>query len=61
MTTAILVALVALALVGLGCVLWAEHGGPRWTTAVARATLAAGTAVRVALTSRSRRNDAPSD
>ncbi|MFI1758759.1 hypothetical protein [Streptomyces sp. NPDC020571] len=31
---------------GCACVMWASRGGPPWTRAVARATLAAGELVR---------------
>ncbi|MFC8509578.1 hypothetical protein ACFU3J_07835 [Streptomyces sp. NPDC057411] len=36
----------ALALVGCGCVVWAARGGPRWARGVAAVTLAAGEVVR---------------
>ncbi|AZM87156.1 MULTISPECIES: hypothetical protein [Streptomyces] len=42
----VLLGIVALAVGGCACVVWAERGGPRWARVVARVTLAAGDLVR---------------
>ncbi|MFI1177331.1 hypothetical protein [Streptomyces melanogenes] len=42
----VLLGVVALAVGGCACVVWAERGGPRWARAVAAMTLAAGELVR---------------
>ncbi|RSS64878.1 hypothetical protein EF912_01170 [Streptomyces sp. WAC07061] len=42
----VLLGVVALAVGGCVCVVWAERGGPRWARVVARVTLAAGDLVR---------------
>ncbi|MFF8601314.1 hypothetical protein ACF065_23190 [Streptomyces sp. NPDC015232] len=42
----VLSAVLVLALVGCGCVVWAARGGPRWVRGVAATTLAAGELVR---------------
>ncbi|WP_203631993.1 hypothetical protein [Streptomyces halstedii] len=54
MVVLVLLAVLALAVAGCVCVVWAERGGPRWVRAVATMTLAAGTMVR-----HSRRNPRP--
>lgn len=46
MLVLVLLGVLALAVGGCVCVVWAERGGPRWARAVATVTLAAGTAVR---------------
>ncbi|WP_371648149.1 MULTISPECIES: hypothetical protein [unclassified Streptomyces] len=42
----LLLGVLALAVGGCACVVWAERGGPRWTRVVAAMTLAAGELVR---------------
>lgn len=42
----VLLGVLALAVGGCVCVVWAERGGPRWVRAVATVTLAAGELVR---------------
>ncbi|MEV0451579.1 hypothetical protein [Streptomyces sp. NPDC050600] len=56
MAILILSALVVLAAVGCGCVVWAARGGPRWTRGVAGATLAAGELARGVSRSSRKRN-----
>ncbi|MYY19382.1 hypothetical protein GT018_27900 [Streptomyces sp. SID4912] len=46
MVALVLLGVLALAVGGCVCVVWAERGGPRWARAVATVTLAAGKAVR---------------
>ncbi|MFF2186291.1 hypothetical protein [Streptomyces sp. NPDC058155] len=46
MIVLVLLGVVALAVGGCVCVVWAERGGPRWVRAVAAMTLAAGKVVR---------------
>ncbi|MEU8778625.1 hypothetical protein [Streptomyces sp. NPDC048606] len=46
--------LLALAVGGTACVVWAERGGPRWVRVVARITLAVGSVARGAAKSRRR-------
>ncbi|MFD5899805.1 MULTISPECIES: hypothetical protein [unclassified Streptomyces] len=46
MIVLVLLGVVALAVGGCVCVVWAERGGPRWVRAVAAITLAAGKVVR---------------
>ncbi|MFD9428359.1 MULTISPECIES: hypothetical protein [unclassified Streptomyces] len=46
MVQAALLVVLALAVGGCVCVVWAGRGGPRWVRAVAAVTLAAGTVVR---------------
>ncbi|MFF5972418.1 hypothetical protein ACFY7C_12970 [Streptomyces sp. NPDC012769] len=46
MTLLILSGILALVVAGCSCVVWAARGGPRWTRAVSRATLAAADAAR---------------
>ncbi|MFJ3898872.1 MULTISPECIES: hypothetical protein [unclassified Streptomyces] len=41
MIVAVLLVVLALAVGGCACVLWAERGGPRWARAVANVTLIA--------------------
>lgn len=54
MIVLVLLGVLALAVGGCVCVVWAERGGPRWVRAVATMTLAAGEVVR-----RSERNRRP--
>ncbi|MFB8353320.1 hypothetical protein [Streptomyces niveus] len=54
MITLVLLGVVALAVGGCVCVVWAERGGPPWVRTVAAVTLAAGKVVR-----RSRKNRRP--
>ncbi|MEV6162272.1 hypothetical protein AB0L71_10125 [Streptomyces sp. NPDC052052] len=42
----VLLGVLALAVGGCACVVWAEHGGPRWVRAVSAMTLAVSEAVR---------------
>ncbi|MFJ5588353.1 hypothetical protein ACIQCG_01220 [Streptomyces noursei] len=42
----LLLGVVMFAVGGCACVLWAEHGGPRWVRRVATVTLAASELVR---------------
>ncbi|MER7950146.1 hypothetical protein ABTY59_22415 [Streptomyces sp. NPDC096079] len=42
----VLIGILALAVFGCGCVVWASRGGPRWVRAVAMVTLLGGEAVR---------------
>lgn len=42
----VLLGVVALAVVGCVCVVWAERGGPRWVHAAASVTLTMGKVVR---------------
>ncbi|MDI3422664.1 hypothetical protein QIT00_29680 [Streptomyces sp. B-S-A12] len=42
----LLIGVLALAVGGCVCVVWAQRGGPRWVRAVATVTLAAGKMVR---------------
>ncbi|MFJ3922110.1 hypothetical protein [Streptomyces sp. NPDC090022] len=44
--TVLLLGVLALAVGGCVCVVWAERGGPRWVRAVAAVTLAAGELAR---------------
>ncbi|WP_187280288.1 hypothetical protein OIE71_34140 [Streptomyces sp. NBC_01725] len=46
MIAPVLLGVVALAVGGCVCVVWAERGGPGWARAVAAVTLAAGKLVR---------------
>ncbi|MET9378138.1 hypothetical protein ABZX98_29075 [Streptomyces sp. NPDC002992] len=46
MAVLILSGVLVLAVGGCVCVVWAARGGPRWTRAVATATLAVGELVR---------------
>ncbi|MFE2107076.1 hypothetical protein ACFXAF_14550 [Kitasatospora sp. NPDC059463] len=46
MIGAVLIGILALTIGGCVCVVWADRGGPRWTRAVAAATVGAGRAVR---------------
>ncbi|MFD9904880.1 hypothetical protein [Streptomyces sp. NPDC059063] len=46
MIVLVLSAFLVLAVGGCACVVWAQRGGPRWTRAVASATLTAGELVR---------------
>ncbi|MFE4018495.1 hypothetical protein ACFXPZ_13890 [Streptomyces sp. NPDC059101] len=46
MINLLLLGVVMLAVGGCVCVLWAEHGGPRWVRRVATVTLAASELVR---------------
>ncbi|MFB7383803.1 hypothetical protein ACFC26_10815 [Kitasatospora purpeofusca] len=46
MIGAVLIGILALVVGGCVCVVWADRGGPRWTRAVAAATVGAGRAVR---------------
>ncbi|MET9956059.1 hypothetical protein ABZ135_31565 [Streptomyces sp. NPDC006339] len=48
MTLLILSGVLALVVAGCVCVVWSTRGGPRWTRAVAKATLAASDATRAA-------------
>ncbi|WP_079166263.1 hypothetical protein [Streptomyces oceani] len=52
--TVLLIAVLALAVGGCVCVVWAQRGGPRWVRAVAATTFAAGKMAR-----RSRRVTSP--
>ncbi|GHC39141.1 hypothetical protein [Streptomyces cinnamoneus] len=54
MTVLVLLGLLALAVGGCTCVVWAERGGPRWVRVVATVTLAAGELVRRSGKSRNR-------
>ncbi|WHM41534.1 hypothetical protein [Streptomyces sp. BPTC-684] len=51
----VLLGVLALAVGGCACVVWAERGGPRWARAVAAMTLAAGELVRHSGKNRRRR------
>ncbi|MER5353094.1 hypothetical protein ABT093_22510 [Kitasatospora sp. NPDC002551] len=42
----LLIGILALTVGGCVCVVWADRGGPRWTRAVAVATVGAGRMVR---------------
>ncbi|MFD9416674.1 hypothetical protein ACFWC9_18480 [Streptomyces goshikiensis] len=46
MVLALLLGVLALAIGGCACVVWASRGGPRWARAVATVTLAAADLVR---------------
>ncbi|MFB8235066.1 hypothetical protein ACFC58_00725 [Kitasatospora purpeofusca] len=46
MIGAVLIGVLALVVGGCVCVVWADRGGPRWTRAVAAATVGAGRVVR---------------
>jgi hypothetical protein len=46
MTVVVLLGVLALAVGGCVCVVWAERGGPRWVRAVATVTLTAGELLR---------------
>ncbi|MET8701387.1 hypothetical protein ACFVUH_15845 [Kitasatospora sp. NPDC058032] len=46
MIGALLIAVLALVVGGCVCVVWADRGGPRWTRAVAAATVGAGRTLR---------------
>ncbi|MEV0193371.1 hypothetical protein AB0I39_33175 [Kitasatospora purpeofusca] len=46
MIGAVLIGVLALVIGGCVCVVWADRGGPRWTRAVAAATVGAGRLVR---------------
>ncbi|MGY0460585.1 hypothetical protein ACW14Y_10015 [Kitasatospora sp. cg17-2] len=46
MIGAVLIGILALVVGGCVCVVWADRGGPRWTRAVAAATVGAGGLVR---------------
>ncbi|MET8507708.1 hypothetical protein ABZV60_24100 [Streptomyces sp. NPDC004787] len=46
MIVLVLSAVLVLAVVGCGCVVWAARGGPRWVRGIAATTLAAGELVR---------------
>ncbi|MFD8979039.1 hypothetical protein [Streptomyces sp. NPDC059564] len=46
MTVLVLLVVLALALGGCACVVWAQRGGPRWVRVVAAATLGAGELLR---------------
>lgn len=48
MIVLVLLGVVALAVGGCVCVVWAERGGPRWVRAVAGVTLALGQLLRQA-------------
>ncbi|BFV55488.1 hypothetical protein KCMC57_up05920 [Kitasatospora sp. CMC57] len=50
----LLLGILALAVGGCVCVVWADRGGPRWVRLVARATVGAGELVRRAQRSRRR-------
>ncbi|MFF1907187.1 hypothetical protein [Kitasatospora sp. NPDC058218] len=52
--TVLVLGVLALAVGGCVCVVWAERGGPRWVCAVADVTLAAGELLRVVRRSRRR-------
>ncbi|MCX5608196.1 MULTISPECIES: hypothetical protein [unclassified Streptomyces] len=52
--TVLLVLLLACAVGGAACVVWAERGGPRWVRIVARVTLGIGAMVGGAGKSRRR-------
>lgn len=52
--TVLVLGVLALAVGGCVCVVWAERGGPRWVRAVADVTLAAGELLRVVRRSRRR-------
>ncbi|MGX1408325.1 hypothetical protein [Streptomyces sp. SAI-097] len=54
----LLSAVVLLVAGGCACVVWAARGGPPWTRAVARTTLAAGELVRASGGNRGRSGDA---
>ncbi|WP_374104454.1 hypothetical protein [Streptomyces sp. ISL-43] len=55
MIVLVLLGLLAFAVGGCACVVWAERGGPRWVRAVATVTLAAGELVRRSEKNRRRR------
>jgi hypothetical protein len=59
--TVVLGLLLALAVGGAVCVVWADRGGPPWARVVARVTLALGSAVRAAGRSRRRGLDRSGD
>ncbi|MFD8207358.1 hypothetical protein ACFV2S_13330 [Streptomyces sp. NPDC059695] len=42
----VLIGVLALAVAGCACVVWASRGGPRWVRAIATVTLLGGEAVR---------------
>ncbi|WP_406335669.1 hypothetical protein [Streptomyces sp. NBC_00203] len=46
MTVLVLLGVLALAVGGCVCVVWAERGGPRWVRVVATLTLTAGELLR---------------
>ncbi|MFJ3220610.1 hypothetical protein ACIPLC_32385 [Kitasatospora sp. NPDC086801] len=46
MVGTVLVGVLVIVVGGCVCVVWAEHGGPRWVRAVASATLASGSLLR---------------
>ncbi|MBO3679485.1 hypothetical protein [Streptomyces sp. NEAU-YJ-81] len=46
MAVLVLLGVLALAVGGCACVVWAERGGPRWARVVASVTLAAGELLR---------------
>ncbi len=46
MTVLVLLGILAVAVLGCVCVVWAARGGPRWVRGVATATLTAGDVVR---------------
>ncbi|WP_371484745.1 hypothetical protein [Kitasatospora sp. NBC_00315] len=54
MVALVLLGLLAFAVGGCVCVVWAERGGPRWVRAVAGVTLVAGELVRASGRSRRR-------
>ncbi len=60
----VLLGVLALAVGGCACVVWAERGGPRWARVAANVTLAAGELLRLARRNRRRslnRNSGESD
>ncbi|MEV8533248.1 hypothetical protein [Streptomyces sp. NPDC051211] len=61
MVVLVLLGLLALAVGGCVCVVWAERGGPRWVRAVSTVTLAAGDVVRHSDKSRRRRLNRSAD
>lgn len=52
MMIVVLAGVLALAVGGCVCVVWAERGGPRWVRAVSTVTLTAGELVRLSMKSR---------
>lgn len=54
MTVLALLGVLALAVGGCVCVVWAERGGPRWVRVVATVTLAAGKLLRHSRSNRRR-------
>ncbi|MER6394455.1 hypothetical protein OG618_17465 [Kitasatospora sp. NBC_01246] len=50
----LLLGILALAIGGCVCVVWADRGGPRWVRAVAAVTLAAGELLHIARRNRRR-------